>query len=1157
MDKKYLQHNILEEKYNSSAWKEVLIKVFGATKIHQQPIPIPLPANDIADKAVEIGSFYTQDERLIGIYEITLKEESRTKIALNKVGLRNLLRNVYKYDVDGALIVFIQEEKWRFSYVSEIKTETGKKETEPKRYTYLFGKGETSRTAAERFSKLTGKPFYLNDLYDAFSVEKLNDEFFKTYKEFHERFWQYLNNQQDYREILINKKENEIERQEKPIRDFVKKLLGRIVFLHFLQKKGWMGCPLLSTAEENETIWKDGKTNFMQVLYDSFPESVHFHSKCLKTLFFKTLNTKRDNNIFSIKLPVEAGRDNIFTRVPYLNGGLFDKDISAEVDFDFPTDYFKSLFGFFEQFNFTIDENDPYDNEVGIDPEMLGHIFENLLEENREKGTFYTPKEIVQFMCRQSLLQYLRTHLPECIEDDSAATKALEQFLVSNYIEDRKNKKNFIVRSAKRIENLLDQVKICDPAIGSGAFPMGMLQQIFNARLALDLTLDRASIKKDIIQKNIYGVDIENGAVDISRLRFWLSLVVDEDMPQPLPNLDYKIMQGDSLFEKFESIDLKFEAKRYEVKLVKEVDLFGKPVNPQITINEYLQSKADVKEFDLTELEDKYFNSNSPEEKLEIKRKIDAFEKEFIGQQINKRQKELETLIRGKKDSVEKKKQKELEEHLKEKEELKQASSFLHQMTPTNKPYFLWHLYFMDVFKQGGFDIIIANPPYIRQELLKDIKYKLQEEYEVYNSVSDVYTYFYELSYKLLKEEGVSTFITSNNWIRAGYGKKLRQFFKEKTEMISIVDFDDEQMFQNAIVATNILTIKKVLPSKKRLIRYYKKLPTLGGIPIIIEQDDLEIESFSFQDEKTEKLKNKIRNGWKLLKHWDVEINRGITSGFNDAFYLTKSQRDELVAVNPKYEKIIKPILRGRDIKRFAVTRENTYLLFIPWHFPLHNDASIKGSSILAEIEFQKEYTEIYQHLLKYKSQLSSRNTAETNIRYEWYALQRCAATFYKDFEKEKIVWLVLSDKAVFAIDTEGNFTNDSAFIMVGPHLKYLCSILNSKISEWYFDKIASSSGMGTNMWKKYKIQQLPVPELKNEEVINKLVDKIVSVKKKGLETSTWENKIDALVFHLYGLTEEEALQILDSFSELSIKDKNQIHNEYRNIQHKHFNPEL
>lgn len=229
--------------------------------------------------------------------------------------------------------------------------------------------------------------------------------------------------------------------------------------------------------------------------------------------------------------------------MPYLNGGLFDKDNSFYNDIDFTADYFKNLLAFFEQYNFTIDENDPYDNEVGIDPEMLGHIFENLLEENKDKGAFYTPKEVVHYMCQESLIQYLRTHLPECTEDESPATIALQNFIRKGETGDRTDRKTFMVQQAKRIEKLLDSVKICDPAIGSGAFPMGMLQEIYKAKTNLDLTLDHTEVKKQIIQNCMYGVDIENGAVEIARLRFWLALVVDETTPHPLPNLDYKIMQ--------------------------------------------------------------------------------------------------------------------------------------------------------------------------------------------------------------------------------------------------------------------------------------------------------------------------------------------------------------------------------------------------------------------------------------------------------------------------------------------------------------------------------------------------------------------------------------------------------------------------------------
>ncbi|MBX9641944.1 MAG: hypothetical protein K2X97_20140, partial [Mycobacteriaceae bacterium] len=286
MDKKKLQTEILEASYQPEKWLEVLKLYFNAKKFHQTPQAIILPSNDLAETAAEIGSFYTADERLIGIYEVNLTPKAW--IGKNRVGLRNLLRQVYKYDVDAALIVFVQDKKWRFSYVSEVRTEDGKRETEPKRYTYLFGRGESCRTAADRFDKLKGKPIYLNDLFDAFSVEKLNKDFFKSYKEFFESFSNHLAANKNYRKIILGSTA-ELEKswkdeKAKPIRDFSKKLLGRIVFLQFLQKKGWMGVPA------SNKDWVGGDAKFLQNLFLTYSDQEHFHSKALKILFFETLN---------------------------------------------------------------------------------------------------------------------------------------------------------------------------------------------------------------------------------------------------------------------------------------------------------------------------------------------------------------------------------------------------------------------------------------------------------------------------------------------------------------------------------------------------------------------------------------------------------------------------------------------------------------------------------------------------------------------------------------------------------------------------------------------------------------------------------------------------------------------------------------------------
>ncbi|MGI8556575.1 MAG: hypothetical protein ACR2LT_09510 [Pyrinomonadaceae bacterium] len=513
MDKNYLQKEILEAEYERSEWTKVLREWFGVKQINQIPQLINRDTsdwNDYVENAYELGRLYTDGgEREVGIFEVKLT--SNPKIAINRVKLRSLLSNIYG-NVDGALIIFTQDDKWRFSYVSEILDRDANDnvisvKTEPKRYTYFFGKGENCRTAADRFDKLKGKPLTLTDLTEAFSVEKLSKEFFKTYKEHFEKFWKYLADDESYYNLLSDQEKDDEVKRTKPIRDFVKILLGRMVFLQFLQKKGWMGVPM------SRSDYKGGDLKFNQNLFARFADKNHFHSTALRTLFFETLNKKRPNDRADESLGESI-------KIPYLNGGLFDKDVSAEHAIDFPADYFRDLLNFFEQYNFTIDESDAFDREVGIDPEMLGHIFENLLEENREKGAFYTPKEIVHYMCQESLIEYLSTNL-------SGDDRADIELLVRHNVVAESIQNDY--KRATAINELLKAVKICDPAIGSGAFPMGLLKEMFECRRLLfaptkSENFSAAQIKKEIIQNNIHGVDIELGAVDIARLRFWLSL---------------------------------------------------------------------------------------------------------------------------------------------------------------------------------------------------------------------------------------------------------------------------------------------------------------------------------------------------------------------------------------------------------------------------------------------------------------------------------------------------------------------------------------------------------------------------------------------------------------------------------------------------------
>ncbi len=1163
MDKKNLQTEILEAAYQPEKWLEVLKLYFGAKKFHQTPQQILLPGNNLAEKAVEIGSFYTADERLIGIYEIQLT--AKAWVERNRVGLRSLLRQVYKYDVDAALIVFVQADKWRFSYVSEIRTEEGKKETEPKRYTYLFGKGETSRTAADRFEKLKGKPIYLADLFEAFNVEKLNKEFFKTYKEFYQKGVAEILERKPFYKLLIDKTQEDEEKKEKPIRDFVKKMLGRIVFLHFLQKKGWMG------VDANNKAWDGGDIKFLQTLFANQKQKEKFLTTALRTLFFETLNTKRKNDL----APASLGAG---IKLPYLNGGLFDKDNSFYNDINFTADYFKNLLEFFEQYNFTIDENDPYDNEVGIDPEMLGHIFENLLEENKDKGAFYTPKEVVHYMCQESLIQYLRTHLPECTEDESPATIALQNFIRNGIIGERTDKKNFVVQQAKRIEKLLDRVKVCDPAIGSGAFPMGMLQEIYKAKTNLDLTLDHTEVKKQIIQNCIYGVDIENGAVEIARLRFWLALVVDETTPNPLPNLDYKIMQGNSLLESFEGVDLSNLAD------MEKEETFLSASKQQLELGaDFSLKKQSMLVFDqksktqLYELISDYYNYD---ETTNTKYKS----KQFIKDEINgivegkliakfylqkpKQEQKIKDIhnaikanrlmaadapgVRLRKEKNLAKLNKELSDKENELEKLNNIIEQLHELqSRTDKPYFLWHLWFKDVFDKGGFDIVIGNPPYIQMQ--KDGGYLAKmlaaENFETFERTGDVYAIFYELGFNLLTKKGIHTFITSSQWLKANYGKSLRKYFLKKNPL-TLLELGPG-IFESAVVDTNIL-ISKNEENKKQLsgisIKEIKQINelTIDGMqsmPYVTE------EGWTILNPIKQAIKNKIALKGKALKDWNIEIYRGVTTGLNEAYVIDEITKKEIIKADKKSSELIKPILRGREIEKYFTEWDGGYLVttFPSFHIDISKYQGVKKhlESFLPKINQVGETFKNADGVIE--------NTRKKTV-HNWFETSDVTA-YYNQFLKEKIIWKRIGSILRFSYYADEIYTLDSTCIATGEKIKYLTAMLNSKLCQYQLFETSPKTGMGDLIISVQALEPLLVyyPSEKEEKQIEKLVNKILELKKEKLPTNNYENKIDALVFRLYKLTESEMLQVLDTFKDMSIKDRNQIQNEYWNITNNKF----
>ena len=478
------------------------------------------------------------DVDVVEVFDVTL--EDNANISRSRVGIQRIIRSrVFQFT--HAFMIFHYENpegrNWRFSYAYKRGTQADT--TEAKRYTYLFGKNLHCRTAIDRFVTLAGSKKDNKALLEAFSVEALSDEFFDTYRKQYAKFVRYITGKE-----YVKEGSKWVEKQtgapnekifsafgnnEKTVRDYIKKLMGRITFLHFLQRKGWL-C---------------GDYNYMLNLFKKSNKKDDYLDAVLEPLFFGILNTKPEKRkaLFA-EQKWDSSLLKDWAAIPYLNGGLFEADDEDSLSIKFPKDFFSELLEFYSEYNFTVDENDPDDAEVGVDPEMLGKIFENLLEDNKDKGAFYTPKEIVRYMCQESLIAYL-------VEKSGIEEAQIRAFVTNPYEEAEK-------LTEKDIDTLFDAlvaVKICDPAIGSGAFPMGLLNELVRCEEALVLgkeeNRDRAHLKREIIKNNIYGVDIEKGAIDIARLRFWLSLVVDEDTPSPLPNLDYKIMQGNSLLESY------------------------------------------------------------------------------------------------------------------------------------------------------------------------------------------------------------------------------------------------------------------------------------------------------------------------------------------------------------------------------------------------------------------------------------------------------------------------------------------------------------------------------------------------------------------------------------------------------------------------------
>lgn len=860
---------ILESPYDRSIWKNFLQTQFTNNKLNAEDRKISLPDNPISKECVSLGFYEIDDYTKIGIFEIELSP--KVNLARNRVQLRNLLKDITK-QMAGAMVVFVQGEQWRFSYISKRKfhnKETNTiedKETAPKRYTYLFGKGEKALTAAQNFDKLIQKQkgnlydlLSLDDFEDAFSVDKLGKEFFKNYKEIYEDFVEYITG---YRYVKKGSKWTKTQVHEphfdfhdifkgdsKAVRDFFKRMMGRIVFLYFIQKKGWMAVP------KNEN-WDKGNPDYLYQLFKNAQYKELFYSDYLVPLFFDTLNNPDSEN---------EKKD---LRFPYLNGGLFDKSQDFLYDkLALPSAIFDKLFDTFNRYNFTIYEDAPDEHTVAVDPEMLGHIFENLLEDNKDKGAFYTPKEIVHYMCKESLKAYLLAKEDLDAAENSIAQSALENIILQQELS--KDELKYADKYAYKIIDALDHVKICDPAIGSGAFPMGLLQEIFNAQVYLQelkgftKAKSDAEIKKHIIEESIYGVDIDEGAVDIARLRFWLSLVVDEPKPQPLPNLSFKIVCANTL-----------------IPLGKpKGDLGGtKQIADQIEAvrEDYFDANKDAKK----DLEKKFRN---------LQAQLWTTANEWAGRE--------------------------------DKEIYRKISEF----NPFEDKSCSWFDPWWMFGVKDGFDIVIGNPPYVQVKQIEPYFKKIYHDiYEFAIGRFNLFYFFIELSKKLTKNKAITSYIIPDRLLLNTQCIELRSWLLNKQTILEIVSFD-EFVFENAVVDSIILTYKNTINSATTLIAKnnvnLKNINTKVGIniPITYFKDSPNNQfDLNYSLSKSEILNQLLKN---TIKLGEISETRDgiIQSKIPDVLFLTENE-------NEYCEKL----LFGKDISKYELNFNNNWVNYQP-----------------------------------------------------------------------------------------------------------------------------------------------------------------------------------------------------------------------------------
>ena len=1055
----------IESKYNRQNWQTLLYDIFrNKVQFWQQPQPVIVDRN-MAKNALYTGKITLPDGHIIAIYEVELSDS--IVIERNRVGIRNLLVSNWRgMGCAGAfMFCFRQNEAaLRFSYVSESLAfaEDGsltKESTDTKRFTYLLGEGHRSRTAIMQFEELKKSALDLKAITKAFSVEALSDMFFDEYKKQYEDIIEFITGKRFVK--VGNKWEEKVTCKpckqimdefsrfpdaEKAVRDYVKKLMGRLVFIQFLQKKGWMGC-LAGEA------WTGGDKEFVQTLFANTNLKDTFVDDVLEPLF-NDINTRREGDL--------AGSPNVGVniKIPYLNGGLFEEDDYDKTAFPLPAKYMKNMLDFFASYNFTIDENDPNDAEIGVDPEMLGRIFENLLEDNKDKGAFYTPKEIVRYMCQESLIAYLQTDIQE------QNTKNAIRLFVTTY------DASILSSNLKQtIDQKLRDVKICDPAIGSGAFPMGLLRELYACRKAIEGIDDETAvnIKSHIIQNNIYGVDIEKGAVDIARLRFWLALIVDEKNPHALPNMDFKIMPGNSLLEQYEGIDLS-----------------------GVSVNELARRKAKKEqaweqtlEFEeLKALENvqnairKYYNTDDFNSKVYLRKIINNNVKEYI---VN---------LKGCTPDIQKK---------------------IEELPIPNGQFFLWHIYFKEVFDKGGFDIVIGNPPYIsaptqfKSKVLREQRMTLARcrDYETLYQKWDLYIPFMEKGLKLLSKCGSFAMIVPFPLSNQPYAQKFRQWVLLHYDVTEIADLNGVKVFENANVYNLILFASNCQSKGETVISHVEGEDKIR--PTFVQPH-----SRLVQDSK-----NSVWNFTQQERHTDRHEEMNVLGDFCFISYGLRPNSDERTArgefrkadlISETMDDVhCRKYIEAKDISRYSINRVR-YLEY----------GTERSPDKLVRPTFKEWFCVPKLFFNRLGELVGTLNYGDDFIHND----SIIGAGLWHDLHGVVNKSITSSIKKFSRLSRQG--MEDLSRTV---SLEYLLGVMNSRYATFL---LSTLRGDDYHIYPEH-IRNIRIPHATTEQQqpIVDLVRRVFAAKAAGEDTTALEQEIDCLVYKLYGLTCDE-VRIVD-----------------------------